>query len=138
MTEMTEEQTRLVIRLGEMLVADNWRGIAAHEGAALALAQDLRVADPEVAGFILSALGNAHGRLGDFSQAIAYLPHTAPVDCEGGGRPCGGGQGVREPRERPRFDGGLFPGDRVLHAVPDNCQGAGRLDGGTFMFVAAI
>jgi len=86
MTEMTEEQTRLVIRLGEMLVADNWRGIAAHEGAALALVRDLRVADPEVAGFILSALGNAHGRLGGFSQAIAYHTQCLAIAREVGDR----------------------------------------------------
>jgi len=67
MPELTEEQTRLVI------VADNWRGIASHEGAALALARDLRVADPEVAGFILSTLGNTHGRLGLFCQASLRL-----------------------------------------------------------------
>ena len=91
MTEMTEEQTRLVIRLGEMLVADNWRGIAAHEGAALALVRDLRVADPEVAGFILSALGNAHGRLGGFSQAIAYHTQCLAIAREVGDRAGEGG-----------------------------------------------
>jgi len=41
---------------------------------ALALARDVRVEDPSMAGAILSTLGNAHESLGDFSQAIAY--HT--------------------------------------------------------------
>jgi hypothetical protein len=54
-------------------------------------------------------LGNAHDSLGDFSPGD-QVPHAAPGDCQGGGRQGGGGRGVREPRERARFAGGLFQG----------------------------
>ena len=47
---------RLATQLDEMQTAENWRGIAAQEGALLALSRDVRVVDPGVAGFILSAL----------------------------------------------------------------------------------
>jgi len=38
------------------------------------------------------------------------VPYAGPGDRQGGGRPGGGGQGVREPRVRVRVAGGLFPG----------------------------
>ena len=37
MPGLTDEQDRLKTRLNEMQTADNWRGIVAQEGAALAL-----------------------------------------------------------------------------------------------------
>ena len=83
---LTEEQMRLETRLDEMLTDRNWRGIVAQEGAALALARDVRVADPGVAGFILSALGNAHYMMGDFSQAIAYHTQHLAIAREVGDR----------------------------------------------------
>ena len=48
--------------------------------------------------------GRAYGNLGIAyrSQGLCEghrAPHAAPGDCKGGGRPGGGGQGVREPRE---------------------------------------
>ena len=58
----------------------------AQEGAALALARDVRVADPGVASFILSALGNAHRSMGDFSQAIAYHTQRLAIAREVGDR----------------------------------------------------
>ena len=83
---LTEEQMRLETRLDEMLTDRNWRGIVAQEGAALALARDVRVADPRMAGAILSALGNGHYSMGDFSQAIAYHTQHLAIAKEVGDR----------------------------------------------------
>ena len=58
----------------------------AQEGSALALARDVRVADPRMAGAILSALGNAHYSLGNFSQAIAYHTQDLEIAREEGDR----------------------------------------------------
>ena len=77
---------RLATRLDEMRTARNWRGIVAQEGAALALARDVRVADPGVSGFIVSALGLAHYSLGNFSQAIAYHTQDLAIAREVGDR----------------------------------------------------
>ena len=83
---LTAEQMRLVTQLDEMRTARNFRGIVAQEGAALALARDVRVADPSMAGAILSALGNAHYSLGNFSQAIAYHTQRLAIAREVGNR----------------------------------------------------
>ena len=77
---------RLATRLDEMRTARNWRGIVAQEGAALALARDVRVAYPGVASFILSALGHAHRSMGNFSQAIAYHTQHLAIAREVGDR----------------------------------------------------
>ena len=69
-----------------MRTTRNWQGIAAQEGAALALARDVRVADPGASGAILSALGNAHDSLGNFSQAIAYHTQDLAIAREVGNR----------------------------------------------------
>ena len=82
----TAEQMRLATRLNEMQTARNWRGIVAQEGAALALARDVRVAYPGVASFILSALGNAHCSMGNFSQAFAYHTQHLAIAREVGDR----------------------------------------------------
>ena len=78
---------------------------------------------------------------GDFSKAITYHAQRLAIAKEvgdragegsaykGGGRPGGGGRGVRGPWERAPAAGGLFQGDQVPHAVPGDCQGGGRQDG---------
>ena len=58
-------------------------------------------------------LGNAYQSQGDDARVARVrvlvagvlfeghrVPHVAPGDCKGGGRPGGGGHGVREPRYR--------------------------------------
>ena len=47
---LTKEQRRMATRLGELQAADDWRGIAALEREALALARDVRRVDPGMAG----------------------------------------------------------------------------------------
>ena len=86
MPGLTAEQTRLATRLDEMQTTRDWRGIVEQEGAALALARDVRVEDPSMAGAILSALGNAHQSLGNFSQAIAYHTQDLAIAREVGDR----------------------------------------------------
>ena len=57
---LTEEQRRLATRLNELQAADDWRGIAALEREALALARE---AHPGVAGVAYSTLGKEQDRL---------------------------------------------------------------------------
>jgi hypothetical protein len=51
---LTKEQRRLVTRLNELRAAADWRGIAALETEALALARDVRRVDPGLASWIHS------------------------------------------------------------------------------------
>ena len=60
--------------MNELQEAADWRGIAALEREALALARDVRGASPSLAGGIHSMLGTAYQSLADFSRAIEY--HT--------------------------------------------------------------
>ena len=69
--------------MGELQEAANWRGIAALEREALALA---RVADPSLAGVIHSLLGNAYDSLGDFSRAIEHHTQHLAIAKEVGDR----------------------------------------------------
>ena len=80
---LTKEQRRLGTRLDELQEADDWRGIAALEREALALA---RVADPSLAGVIHSMLGNAYQSLGDFSRAIEHHTQHLAIAKEVGDR----------------------------------------------------
>ena len=82
----TEEQERLATRLNELQAAHDWRGIAALERAALALARDVRGAHPGAASAILNTLGIAFGSLGDFSQAIEYHKQDLAIAKEMGDR----------------------------------------------------
>jgi len=117
----------MALQLIEMQTAHNWRGIAAQEGAALALARDVRVADPSMASAILCALGCAHQSLGDFSQAIEYLTQDLAIVKEVGDR--AGMAGRTGTSGNAPFAGGLFSGDQVPHAGPGDCQGGGRPGG---------
>jgi hypothetical protein len=51
-------------------------------------------------------------------------------NCNGGGRPGGGGRRVREPWQRLPVAGGLCEGHRVPRAGPSGCKGGGRPGGG--------
>ena len=83
---LTKEQRRLATRLGELQEADDWRGIAALEREALALARDVRGAHPSLAGVIHSMLGNAYRKLGDFSRAIEHHTQHLAIAKEVGDR----------------------------------------------------
>ena len=83
---LTAEQERLVHRMDELQTAYDWRGIAALESAAMALARDLRLAHPAAAGAIHSMLGNAYDSLGDFSRAIEYHTQDLAIAREVGDR----------------------------------------------------
>ena len=72
--------------MDELQEAADWRGIAALEREALALARDVRVAHPSLAGVIHSMLGNAYRSLGDFSLAIEYHTQDLAIAKEGGDR----------------------------------------------------
>ena len=71
---LTAQQARLVTRLQVLQVAGaatgNWRGVVALAGEALALAQELRVADPGLAGQMHGALGLGFAGVGDYGRAI--------------------------------------------------------------------
>ena len=64
MAELTAQQRRLKTRLFELQDADDWLGVVELEREALALARDLRGADPGFAGNIHGLAGNIHGILG--------------------------------------------------------------------------
>ena len=66
---LTAQQRRLKTRLFELQDSDDWRGVVALEKEALALAQELRGADPGLAGKILSVLGHGYIRTGDYGRA---------------------------------------------------------------------
>ena len=113
MQGLTDEKDRLATRLDEMRTARNWRGIVEQEGAALALARDVRVADPGVASFILSALGNAHYSMGNFSQAIANHTQHLAIAREVGDR-AGEGNAGNNPGVALEKNGNLPAAARAL------------------------
>ena len=53
----------------ELHDAGDWRGVVALEREALALARELRGADPGLAGNILTALGVGYGRTWEYTRA---------------------------------------------------------------------
>ena len=74
--------------MGELHKAADWRGIAALEREALALARDVRGAHPSLAGVIHSMLGIAYGSLGDFSRAIEHHTQRLAIAKEIGRASC--------------------------------------------------
>ena len=66
---MTAEQRRLVTTLNELVAAGDWWGVVELEREALALARELRGADPGLASNIHSVLGNGYFSTGDYGRA---------------------------------------------------------------------
>ncbi len=64
----------------------------------LAIAKE--VGDRAGEGRAYANLGCAYQSQGYYAKAIRRVPRAASGNCKGGGRPGGGGQGVREPRHR--------------------------------------
>jgi hypothetical protein len=69
---------RVLEILEQLAGAADWRGVAAQEGAARAVAAALRTSMPGNASFVYCILGNAYYSLGDFNKAIEY--HTQSLE----------------------------------------------------------
>ena len=98
----TADQIRVLEILEQLAGAADWRGVAAQERAARAVATAVCTSMPSKASWVYNTLGIAYQLLGNFSerQPGHQVPHAAPGDCKGGGRQGGGGQGVRKPWQR--------------------------------------
>ncbi len=70
----TADQMRVVEMLEQLAGAADWRGVAAQERAARAVAAAVRTCMPSKALFVYNTLGRAYDNLGDFNKAIKY--HT--------------------------------------------------------------
>jgi tetratricopeptide (TPR) repeat protein len=68
----TADQVRVLKILEQLDDAADWRGAAAQERAAKAVAAAVRTSMPGYASFVYCTLGNAHNALGTFSKAIEY------------------------------------------------------------------
>jgi hypothetical protein len=112
----------------------------------------MEVGDRAVEGGAYGNLGSACQSQGGYAKAIEYhaqdlavakevgdragegsaygnLGNALPGDCNGGGRPGGGGRRVREPWQRLPVAGGLCEGHRVPCAGPSGGKGGGRPGG---------
>ena len=70
----TAEQMRVLKMLNQLAGAADWRGVAAQERAARAVAAAVRTSMPDNASFVYCILGRAYRNLGDFNKAMKY--HT--------------------------------------------------------------
>ena len=68
----TAEQMRVLKMLEQLAGAADWRGVAAQERAARAVAAAVRTSMPSIASGVYSILGIAYYSLGDFSKAIDH------------------------------------------------------------------
>ena len=66
----TADQMRVLVILKQLADAADWRGVAAQERAARAVAAAVRTSMPGVAWFVYCTLGIAYHSLGDYSKAI--------------------------------------------------------------------
>jgi len=104
--KLTADQMRVLKILEQLAGAADWRGVAAQERAARAVAAAVRTSMPSIASFVYRTLGRGllHPRqrvsVAGGLQPGHRVPHAVPGDCKGGGQPGGGGRGVRKPRQR--------------------------------------
>ena len=77
---------RVLEILQQLADAADWRGVAAQERAAKAVAAALRTSMPGVASFAYNILGNAYQSLGDFSKVIEYHTQHLAITKEVGDR----------------------------------------------------
>ena len=82
----TADQMRVLEILQQLADAADWRGVAAQERAASAVAAAVRILMPGVASFVYNILGNAYQSLGDFSKAIEYHTQDLAITKEVGNR----------------------------------------------------
>jgi tetratricopeptide (TPR) repeat protein len=71
--------------------AADWRGVAAQEGAARAVAAAVRSSMPGDASWVYCTLGNAYQSLGDYAKAIEYHTQWLAIAKEVGDRAGEGG-----------------------------------------------
>ena len=82
----TAEQMRVLKMLAQLAGAADWRGVAAQERAARAVAAAVRTLIPGNASFVYCILGNAYRNLGDFNKAIEYHGQHLAIAKEVGDR----------------------------------------------------
>ena len=74
----TADHMRVLETLEQLADAADWRGVAAQEQAAKAVAAAVRTSMPGIASFVYNTLGREYDSLRDFSKAIEYhTPHLA-------------------------------------------------------------
>jgi len=88
---LTADQLRVLETLQQLSATSNWRGVAAQEPNARAVAASLRTSMPDYASFVYCTLGNAFDCLGDCSKAIEYHGQRLEIAKEVGDRAGEGG-----------------------------------------------
>ena len=82
----TADQMRVLKMLEQLAGAADWRGVAAQERAARAVAAAVRTSMPGNASFVYCILGIAYRNLGDFNKAIEYHAQHLAIAKEVGDR----------------------------------------------------
>ena len=82
----TAEQMRVLKMLEQLAGAADWRGVAAQERAARAVAAAVRTCMPSKASWVYRILGIAYRNLGDFNKAIEYHGQHLAIAKEVGDR----------------------------------------------------
>jgi hypothetical protein len=81
-----------VLKILEQLAgAADWRGVAAQERAARAVAAAVLTLMPSITSWVYCTLDNAYDSLGDFSKAIEYHTQHLAITKEVGDRAGEGG-----------------------------------------------
>ena len=84
--EPTADQMRVLKMLEQLAGAADWRGVAAQERTARAVAAAVRTSMPSIASFVYSILGRAHQNLGSFFKALEYHAQDLSIAKEVGDR----------------------------------------------------
>ena len=87
----TADQLRVLEILQQLAAAADWRGVAAQERAARAVAAAVLTLMPSITSWVYCTLDNAYDSLGDFSKAIEYHTQHLAITKEVGDR---AGEGV--------------------------------------------
>ena len=82
---------RVLKMLEQLAAAADWRGVAAQDRAARAVAAAVRTSMPSKASFVCSTLGNAYQSLGGYAKAIEYHTQWLAIAKEVGDRAGEGG-----------------------------------------------
>ena len=77
---------RVLKTLEQLDDASDWRGVAAQEREARAVAAAVRTSMPSKALFVYNTLGNAYDLLGDYAKAIEYHTQHLTIAKEVGNR----------------------------------------------------
>ena len=85
-TAITADQNRLTEILVQFAGADDWRGVAAQEDAATAVAAAVRTAMPCYAAWVYFILGRAYHMLGNFSKSLELHKVLVTIKREMGDR----------------------------------------------------